>query len=116
MFFTAILSICYLCSFFDSSIAGELEQEDKVKILYFCADWCGPCQKLKQLFKDKDVEKELEKYDFNIYDYDSNKELAKKYGVTRIPSMIFERDKETIDKVTGYKNKSSLLEILKRNQ
>lgn len=108
-----------LCCFFTLSLSSapnfKPNQQDKVSLLYFGATWCPPCTKMKQLFKDTDVKKELEKYNFNIYDYDKNKDLAKKYKVTVVPTMIFQKDKKIIQRYKGGTTKQALLKILRKN-
>ena len=85
----------------------------KPKLLYFGATWCGPCVKMKKLFKDKDVKKELDKYDFIMYDYDRDREVAEKYGIKFLPTMIFKKDGKIIHRIVGGLNKGELLKILK---
>ncbi len=91
------------------------EQEIKTELLYFGAAWCPPCRKMKPLFKDKEVKKELDKYSFMIYDYDQDKEIAKKYKIKYLPTMVFKRADSIIERKTGGLSKTKLLEILKKN-
>lgn len=89
--------------------------EVKTDLLYFGATWCPPCKEMKRLFKDADVKSELDKYDFKMYDYDEDTELAEYYGVEYLPTMVFERDEEEIDRQVGGREKYDLLKILRKN-
>jgi len=82
--FRLVLILCFVFSFTSLSLA-----EEKVKSYYFGATWCNPCKQMKNLFKDKEVAKELSKFDFQVYDIDKSPDLKNKYKVTKIPTMIF---------------------------
>lgn len=84
---------------------------EKPDLLYFGATWCIPCGKMKKLFKDKDVKKELDKYDFIMYDYDRDRKVAEKYKIKFLPTMIFKKDGH---RVVGELSKEELLKILKK--
>ena len=65
-------------------LAGEPVAEQskpKCKLLYFGAEWCAPCQQMKKMFKDKEVAKELKRFDFKIYDEKKHPEIFKKYKI-----------------------------------
>ena len=83
------------------------------KMLYFGATWCDPCSRMKKLFKEKDVKKELDKYDFAMYDYDRDRKVAEKYKIKFLPTMIFKRGGKIIHKTEGGLSKGELLKVLK---
>jgi len=86
---------------------------EKPKLLYFGATWCGPCSKMKKLFKEKDVKRELDKYDFIMYDYDRDREEAGKYKIKFLPTMIFKRGGKVIHRTEGGLSRGQLLKVLK---
>ena len=51
----------------------------KTQFLYFGATWCPPCNKMKQLFKDPEVKKELDRLDFRMYDQTKDRPMFKKF-------------------------------------
>lgn len=87
----------------------EVEAKEKIEILYFGATWCGPCQKMKAMFKDPEVEKELSKFDFKMIDFDKNPELSKKYKIRLLPTTIIESKGKRYE---GGMTKKRFLEIL----
>jgi len=84
------------------------ENKDKVIVVYFGAEWCGPCKKLKQTL-DKD-ETLLEMPNLVVghldIDEDENNKLAEMYQASSIPLQVFVELKGTqiveLDRVIGY--------------
>lgn len=93
---------------------SDQEKIRKSTFLYFGADWCGPCRQMKELFKDKDVKKALDKLDFIIYNVDVDKDEARRWKVKVVPTMIFIDRDGNVSRMTGLKSKKNLLEILKK--
>lgn len=68
-----------------------------MKILKFSASWCGPC---KMLSKTIEGIKDEVPYPVEEIDIDNNTEMAQKYGIRGVPTMIIvEGDKEVKRKV-----------------
>lgn len=87
----------------------EVETKEKVEVLYFGAVWCGPCQQMKRMFKDKDVQAALKKVDFKIIDIDKNPELKRKYKVRVVPTTIIDSKEKRYE---GAMSKERFLKIL----
>lgn len=96
-----------------TSTTNSVAKVEKIRMLYFGATWCAPCQRMKRLFKDADVKKELAKLDFVMYDVDTDKEIARKWGIGSIPTMIFIKKGEDNQRYVGGMPKQELLEILR---
>lgn len=75
----------------------------------FSADWCGPCKTqtpiLDELSKGFDGRIKFVKVDI---DADGNKELATKYGVLSVPTLILFSSGEVKDTMVGVTSKSKL--------
>lgn len=62
-----------------------------VELIYFYADWCGPCQPMKPIIEE--IESEMKsKLKVSRVDVDQNQETASKYGVMSIPTFIILKD------------------------
>lgn len=77
----------------------------------FWATWCGPCKMIAPVLEEIDAEMG-DKVKIVKLDVDENQETAAKYGVMSIPTLIFFKDGEIVDKVIGYRPKESLEEVI----
>ena len=80
-------------------------------ILYFTAEWCGPCKKTRPIVEE--LNKDLSLTNIKIIDVDSEMELAKKFEIKSVPTFIVIKDNEEINRVVGAQTKQSLLELMK---
>ena len=73
---------------------------EKLLVLDFYADWCGPCRMLAPTFHAlaKDYPNQASFYKVNV---DKSQELARQFGVNGIPYVVFIRDKAAIYAITG---------------
>ena len=80
-----------------------LENEDSYVIIYFGADWCGPCKKLKD--KISDYNKKLNICYIDI-DNEENKEITEIYEIKFLPTQIFIKLKNNkvkiLNRIDGY--------------
>ena len=89
----------------------ELLNSGRTLLIDFYADWCGPCRMVAPIV-DQIAE---EKTDIAVgkINVDEQPELAEKYGVMSIPTLIVIKDGEVVNKGTGVQPKGKLLEWLK---
>ena len=69
------------------------------KILYFTATWCGPCQKIKPIFKE--LESKYRDISFCAIDVDLNKQLCSVYNIEKMPTFVFMLGDEEVERFTG---------------
>ena len=88
-----------------------LKAEGKV-LVDFYADWCGPCKMMSPVIDD--IAKELDgKVKVGKVNVDNNQELAIKYDVMSIPTiMVFEKG-NPVKTFVGVTDKQEILEVLK---
>jgi thiol-disulfide isomerase/thioredoxin len=105
------------CSQYSESEAISMADE-KPKLYYFGATWCGSCVEMKKLFKDKDIKKELAHHDFKMFDYNipADKQWFENYNVTLLPTSIWIVNGKIVDKRVGRISKEDLLRLLKKHQ
>lgn len=78
-------------------------------VLYFTADWCQPCKKVKPIVEELNKDS-LTK--FQMIDVDAEKDLIKSYEVRSVPTFILIEDGLEINRVNGAQTKEQLLEFL----
>ena len=93
---------------FESKIKG------KNVIVDFYASWCPPCKVLANNLEDFDV---IKPENFEIFKVNIDEELAlaKKYGVSKLPTLLYFKDGKQIKEYVGILTKEELLQTSKDN-
>jgi thioredoxin 1 len=79
----------------------EVVESKKPVIIKAHASWCGPCVQMTPIFEA--LEKEFkDRAHFVELNVDQSRDIAINYGVTSIPTFIFIKNGEIVDKETGY--------------
>ena len=78
-----------------------------VVIVDFYADWCGPCKMMAPIFEE--TQKEYEgKVTLAKINVDENKNTAIKQKIMSIPTLLFYKDGQIVDRVSGVLDKGAL--------
>lgn len=81
----------------------------------FWADWCGPCRMLGPVIEDL-ADRYEGKAVVGKVNVDDEQELAIRYGVMSIPTVIFFKDGKEIDRKVGVMPESAFTEVLDKEQ
>lgn len=80
--------------------------ESGVSIVDFFATWCGPCKMLAPVFEE--LSGEMNEANFFKVDVDQALDVARKYSITTVPTMIIFKDGEVVDKMVGFVPKEQI--------
>lgn len=86
---------------------SEVVAEGLPIVLDFAAAWCGPCQKVAPIIEELST-KYAGQVNIGKCDVDENDELPSKYGVRNIPTILFIKNGEVVDKQIGAATKDAL--------
>jgi thioredoxin 1 len=78
-------------------------------VLYFTADWCNPCKKVKPIVEEMNRENIIK---FQLVDVDSEMELAKRFEIRSVPTFILIKDGKEIKRTTGAQTRGQLEEFI----
>ncbi len=95
----------------DKKTFDKFIKEDKV-VVDFWASWCGPCKILSPIVEETASEMK-DKAKFAKVNVDENLELAQKFQVMSIPTLIFFRDGKQMDKTVGVISKEEIEKRIK---
>lgn len=82
-----------------------------VSVLYFSTKTCGPCQMFKPVVQQAATETGV---NINYIDAQENTSMTSAYSVTSVPTMIFLRNGQVIDRTTGAMPKQLLVNKIKQ--
>lgn len=88
----------------------EVLKEEKLVLVDFWATWCGPCQMIAPVIAS--IAEENDKVKVCKVNVDDEQELAVKYGVMSIPTLIFFKNGNPVKEVVGFHSKGELEEII----
>jgi thioredoxin 1 len=77
-------------------------------ILKFTATWCGPCRMINPFVKELSSQFENKGVVINDIDVDTNSELATRFDIRAVPTILFLKDGAVVDKTVGAVQKSVL--------
>ena len=89
----------------------EVLKADKTVLVDFWASWCGPCRMVSPIVDE--IAEENTDIKVGKINVDEQPELAQRYGVMSIPTLIVFRNGQIANQAVGARSKSALLELVK---
>lgn len=89
---------------FESTISSP-----ELTVVDFWATWCGPCKMIAPILEEIVRETDLSLGKVNV---DEQRELAVRYGIQFIPTLVFFKNGKEMSRVSGYREKRELLALI----
>ena len=97
-----------------SNFDVEVKKSNKVTIVDFFADWCGPCRKLSPIIEE--IEQELtERVKFTKINTDENIDIAREYQISGIPTLLVFKNGELVERMVGLMPKSTIITNIEKH-
>ena len=91
----------------DSNFQTQVLESDKLTVVDFWAEWCGPCRAIGPVIEE--LSKEYSgRINVGKVNVDQNPDLSVNYGITSIPAILFIKGGKVVDKQIGAVPKSVL--------
>lgn len=89
----------------------EVLNSEKIVLVDFYADWCGPCKIFSPILED--ISNEYDSVKVVKVNIDDEIELAQHYGVTSVPTLIIIQNGRVVDRSVGAVSKLAIINMIK---
>ena len=90
----------------------ELAAGDKPLLIDFWATWCGPCRMIAPIVEE--IAAERSDIIVGKIDVDQDPDLARRFGIMSIPTLVVMKDGEEVNKSVGLIPKEAVLKLLNK--
>lgn len=87
----------------------EVINSGKPVVLDFWAEWCGPCRMVGPIIEDL-AEEYKDRVTIGKIDVDENNDVVAKFGIRNIPTILFFKGGEVVDKQVGAAQRGAFID------
>ena len=99
----------------DANFQATVLDSDKLTLVDFWAEWCGPCRAIGPV-----IEELAKEYDGKVkvgkVNVDHNPQISMDYGITSIPAILFVKNGEVVDKLVGAQPKANFVKKIEAHK
>ncbi len=89
-----------LKEFTDENFVETVINAEQISVVDFWAEWCGPCRALSPILNDVATQF-AENINIGKLNVDTSPETASQFGITSIPTILFFKNGEVVDRIKG---------------
>lgn len=98
----------------DTNFQDKVLDSDKLTVVDFWAEWCGPCRAIGPVIEE--LSKEYDgKINVGKVNVDHNPNVTVQYAVTSIPAILFIKNGKVVDKLVGAQPKSNFVKKIEQH-
>ncbi len=99
----------------DVNFKEKVLDSDKLSVVDFWAEWCGPCRAIGPV-----IEELSKEYDGKVtvgkVNVDHNPQVSMNYGITSIPAILFVKGGQVVDKLVGAQPKANFVKKIEQHK
>ena len=95
----------------NKNFESEVLKSDKMVLVDFYANWCGPCQMIAPILSEI-AEEHSGKLKVGKINVDEERELASQYQVSSIPTLLLFKEGKIVKALVGFRSKSEIEEMI----
>jgi thioredoxin 1 len=99
----------------DSTFSEEVESSDNLTMVDFWATWCGPCRMVAPVVEELAGEYAGKGLKVGKVDVDENPDTAARFGIRSIPTILFFKNGEVVDRIVGALPKGAFAEKIEQH-
>lgn len=101
--------------FTDANFKSAVLDSDKLSVIDFWAEWCGPCRAIGPVIEElaKEYEGSVNVGKVNV---DHNPQVSMNYGITSIPAILFVKGGQVVDKLVGAQPKGNFVKKIEQHK
>lgn len=101
--------------FTDANFKADVLDSNKLSVIDFWAEWCGPCRAIAPV-----IEELAKEYDGKVnvgkVNVDHNPQVSMNYGITSIPAILFVKGGQVVDKLVGAQPKANFVKKIEMHK